>query len=160
MGRFIGVRRGQEERAIVTSVPTHFDGLPGSANSYVLLLLLRTLTRVEGLGPCHLLGRGSGIPPNYMDFGRLSAGRGSCIPPTSNGARVSYPPNVYVYLYIYMDVAAGRRVRVMSQNIVSNIDGARVSYPPKLCPLIMGRGSRIPPTFGFSHRVGPVSRCR
>ena len=102
LGRFAGVRRGQEERTIVTSVPTHFDGLPGSANSYVLLLLLRTLTQVEGLGPCHLLGRGSGIPPNYMDFGRLSAGRGSSIPPKSNGARVSYPPKcICIFIYTW-----------------------------------------------------------
>ena len=65
-----------------------------------------------------------------------------------------------MYIYIYMDVAAGRRVRVPSPKIVSNIDGARVSYSPKLCPLIMGRGSRIPPTFGFVTPCGssiPVS---
>ena len=54
-----------------------------------------------------------------------------------------------------MDLAA-RRVRVPSPKIVSNTDGARVSYPPKLCPLFMGRGSRIPPTFGF---VTPCGSC-
>ena len=33
LGRFAWERRGQEERTIVTSVPTLPDGLPGSANS-------------------------------------------------------------------------------------------------------------------------------
>ena len=32
LGRFIGERRGQEERTIVASEPTLIDGLPGSAN--------------------------------------------------------------------------------------------------------------------------------
>ena len=30
------MRRGQEERTIVTSEPTHLDGMPGSANSCMI----------------------------------------------------------------------------------------------------------------------------
>ena len=87
-----------------------------------------------------------------MDFGRLSAGRGSNIPQSLMGRGSRIPPNVYVYLYIHGRGRWSAGEGSVPQ-IVSNIDGARVSYPPKLCPLIMGRGCRIPPTFGFFHTV-------
>ena len=112
------------------------------------------------------MGRGSRIPQIlYVYFyihgrGRLLAGEGLVsrqIGPSE--AWVSYPPKLYMYILIYMDLAV-RRVRVPSPKIVSNTDGARVSYPPKLLPLFMGRGSRIPPMFGFFTPCGsstPVS---
>ena len=58
-----------------------------------------------------------------------------------------------------MDLAV-RRVRVPSPKIVSNTDGARVSYPPNYVRCSWGEGLVSPQCLAFSHRVGPVPRCR
>ena len=58
LGRFAGVRRGQEERMIVTSEPTHLDGLPGSANSCMIAVDEDIEPRMEvavGAEDCMLL---------------------------------------------------------------------------------------------------------
>ena len=47
LGRFAGVRRGQEERTIVTSEPTHLDGLTGSANSCMIAFYENIEPRME-----------------------------------------------------------------------------------------------------------------